>query len=464
MKKSFLSLFTVFIASYLPAQSTSKAVLASTEGQMAVSAQTPVEQPPQAAVAPRNANNPSQPTLTLADAEARALQHQPRLMAQRLRAQAANRVVAETRSAYFPQLYGNITAVQANGDSVVAAGAVTTSSISTRAAGGLSLLQMITDFGRTNDLVRSVRFSAQASSQAAESVRQQIVRDVDDAYFGLEAAESVRRTAQAVLDFRRVSLRQLSALAQSQLRSTLDVQFAQVQVSEAELALVRADSTVEAARAQLTEAMGDENDPVYVLTDQALPPTLEDNYTVYVNEALTNRPDLNALKLQARSDQQYAHAEEKLYFPTLNALGSAGEVPTHDSTLRNNYGAIGLNLNIPVFNGGLYTAQANEAKLRYKAADRDVTNLSIEIARDVKTAWAEARDSFLEIQVAQRLVDQTNEAMRLSQARYDAGLGSIVELNQAELNQTSALITAASARFDYQQARTQLDYTVGIVH
>jgi outer membrane protein len=441
-------------SSYLPAQSTSGTLDASPIGQLG--------SPGQASAG--TANTQSGPTLTLADAEARALQHQPQLMAQRLRAQAANKVVTESRSVYFPQLYGNLTAVQANGDSEVAAGAVTTSSVSSRAAGGLSLLQLVTDFGRTNNLVRSARLSAQASSQTTESIRQQIIRNVDDGYFALEAAQSVRRTAQAVLDFRRVSLRQLGALAQSQLRSTLDVQFAQVLVSEAELAVVRADSAVEAARAQLTEAMGDENDPDYVLNDQALPPAMEDNFTVYVNEAFQNRPDLNALKLQAKSAQQFASAEGKLYFPTLNVLGTAGEVPTHDSTLQHDYGAIGLNLSVPVFNGGLYSAQAGEAKLRAQAADRDVSDLSIQIARDVKTAWAAAKDALLEIQVAQRLVDQTNEAMRLSQARYDAGLGSIVELNQAELNQTSALITAASARFNYQQARTQLDYAVGLVH
>jgi outer membrane protein len=76
-------------------------------------------------------------------------------------------------------------------------------------------------------------------------------------------------------------------------------------------------------------------------------------------------------------------------------------------------------------------------------------------------AWADARDAYLQIAVAQRLVDETNVAMRLAQARYNAGLGGIVELNQAELNQTSALITAATARFDYLRAMTDLQFAVG---
>jgi hypothetical protein len=87
------------------------------------------------------------PTLSLADAEARALHNQPRLAAETLRAQAMGKRVQESRSAYFPQLAGNLTAVQANGDTAVAAGAVTTSSTSTRVAGGFTLTQLVTSEG-----------------------------------------------------------------------------------------------------------------------------------------------------------------------------------------------------------------------------------------------------------------------------------------------------------------------------
>src|SRR6202453_4923568 len=114
------------------------------------------------------------PTLSLADAEARTLKNQPRLAAEALRAQALSKRVQQTRSAYFPQLTANLTAVKANGDSAVAAGAVTTSSVSTRVAGGFTLTQLVTDFGHTNELVRSSRLTAQASSQRAEDVRLQI--------------------------------------------------------------------------------------------------------------------------------------------------------------------------------------------------------------------------------------------------------------------------------------------------
>jgi outer membrane protein len=405
-----------------------------------------------------------QSSLTLADAEARALKNEPRLLAEQFRAQAADKRVTESRSGYFPQVFGNLTAVDTNGDNAVAAGALTTSSISTRAAGGASLVQMIADFGHTSNLVQSARLQAQSAGQDEENIRQSVLLQVREAYFAAQGAESIRKTAQAVLEFRRVTLRQLTALAQSQLRSTLDVQFAQVMVSEAELAVVRADSNVQKAQAQLAASMGEEGNTNYSLVDEPLPASPDVDPAGYLDEAIANRPDLKALRLQSESATHEARAERDLNYPTVNALAAGGEIPIHDSTIHHDYGAVGININVPIFNGGLYTARAAEARLEAKAADKDASLREVEIVRDVRIAWANARDAYLQIDVTQRLVDEANIAMRLAQARYDAGLGSIVELNQAELNQTSALIASASARFDYLRSMTAFQFALGNLH
>ncbi len=403
-------------------------------------------------------------TLTLADAEAWTLKNQPRLLAERFRVQAADKRIAESRSGYFPQAFGNFTAVNANGDTAVAAGALTTSSISTRAAGGASLVQMITDFGHTSNLLLSARFEAESAGQDEESIRQIVLLQVRKAYFAAQAAESVSKTAQAVLDFRRITVRQLTALAQSQLRSTLDVQFAQVMVSEGELAVVRAQSNVQKAQAQLAASMGERGDTNYSLAEEQLPASPDADAAGYIDEAIANRPDLKALRLHGESATHEARAERDLNYPAMNALAAGGEVPIHDSTIHRDYGAVGFNINIPIFNGGLYSARAAAAQLDARAADEDASLREVEIARDVRSTWADARDAYLQIDVTQRLVDETNIAMRLAQARYDAGLGSIVELNQAELNQTSALITAASARFDYLRSMSAFQFALGNLH
>jgi outer membrane protein len=420
----------------------------------------PKQSPPQDAESSPEVKGPSV-AFTLAAAETQALKNLPRLQAQRLRAQAAGKRITESRSAYFPQAAGNLTAVKANIDSAVAAGALTTSSISSRAAVGGALVQMITDFGQTSNRVQSARFAAKAADQDAERTRQFTVMQVREAYFAAQAAQSVLGTARAVLDFRRVTLRQLTALAQSQLRSTLDVQFAQVLVSEAELAQVQALTNVRKTQAQLAATMGEEFEANYTLTDEPLPANPGPDSSGYIAEAMTDRPDLKALHLRSESAMHQARAERDLNFPTVNALAAGGEVPVHDTTIQHEYGAVGVNVNIPIFNGGLYTARAAAARLEANAADQDASQRKVDVIRDVRMAWADARDAYLEIGVTQRLAEESGVAMRLAQARYDASLGSIVELNQAELNQTSALIGAATAKFDYQRAMTEFQFEMG---
>ena len=133
----------------------------------------------------------------------------------------------------------------------------------------------------------------------------------------------------------------------------------------------------------------------------------------------------------------------------MSVLAAAGEIPEHDHTLHDNYATAGVNVNIPIFNGGLFRARHDEAALQAQAEDKDVADLRLQVGQEVRKAWFEANDASFRIPVTARLVEQARRAQHLAQARYDNGLGSIVELNQAQLNETAAEIEAASAKYEY---------------
>jgi outer membrane protein len=145
------------------------------------------------------------------------------------------------------------------------------------------------------------------------------------------------------------------------------------------------------------------------------------------------------------------------------AAAVAGVAPLRDDKLPETYSAAGVNMNIPILNGGLFKARREEAGARAAAAAKDVENLSLHIAADVRVAWLDASDAFRRLDVTARMVAEANEALRLAQARYDNSLGSIVELNQAQLNQTTAEIAAASAKYEYLIRRAALDYSTGVL-
>jgi outer membrane protein len=405
-------------------------------------------------------------TLTLAQAETTALANQPRMLAAQLRAQASGERIRQARAGFQPTVNFNATGVQvADTGTATAAGNITTSSISDRFAYGGNLAQLVTDFGRTSALVGSARSNAEAQSDLATLTRAQVRLNVREAFYRVLGAEAVLRAAQAAQANRQLISRQLSALAQSQLRSTLDVNFADVLESQAELAVVQARSTVAQQRAHLATAMGLQQPVAAALSDvaplsAALPPAPDD----LLQQARSQRADLSAAEAEQNAAQQFATSEKKLSYPTLDVLAAAGEIPFHDHTLHDDYAAAGFNLNIPVFNGGLFAARRDEANLEARARTRDVQQLQLEVSEQVRDAWYQADEAYQSLDVTARLVAQSKEALRLAQDRYNAGLGSIVELNEAQLNETSAEIQAADANYTYLSRRAQLDFAAGLLN
>jgi outer membrane protein len=409
-----------------------------------------------------NANGP----LTLQQAESFALANQPRMLAAQLRSRASAERIHEARAGLFPTVSFNSTGVEvADTGTSTAAGNITTSSISDRFAFGGNLSQLVTDFGRTHALIASERANSEAQADLATLTRAQVRLNVREAYYAALGGEMVLRAAGAALTNRELVLRQLTVLEQNQLRSTLDVNFAAVLVSQAQLAVVQAQSAVSQARAHLATTMGQSRPVTAALVDIApnaepLPSGPED----LQSQAQMQRADLSAARAQELAAKQYATAEKRLSLPTLNVLAAAGGIPYHDHTLHPNYAVAGFNLNIPVFNGGLFAARRARAEFQASASAQDVQELSLEVSEQVRDSWYRADEAFLSLDVSKQLVAQTREALRLAQDRYNAGLGSIVELNEAQLNETSAEINAASAVDTYFTRRAELDFATGLLN
>ena len=414
------------------------------------------------ALCPRLSAQPPS-VVSLEQAQQIAMRNHPRIASAELTAQASGFAVREARSAYYPTVSGNVTGVGTEHGSVLSAGAVTTSSIYSRQSSGVVANQLITDFGRTSNLTKSAKLRNESQTENVTNTRAQVLLNVQQAYYRALAAQSVLKVAQATLDLRRVTLRQVTALAQSALRSTVDVSFAQVNESQAELDLFHAENDATASHSELAAAMGYDRDQPFSLSDEPLPGALDPNVDALIQQADRERPDLAALKLNQEALDRFAQAEKDLRNPTINAAAVAGVAPVRDPRLPESYSAAGININIPVFNGGLFKARREEAESHAAAAAKDVQDLSVQIGRDVRVAWLNANDAFRRIDVTSRMVAQANEALRLAQARYDASLGSIVELNTAQLNQTAAQIAAASAKYDYLTARAALNFTMGVV-
>ena len=410
------------------------------------------------------AATPSGPQLTIAQAEQMALKNNPNISVARLLALAQAQVTSEVRSAELPTARGDLTAVGAHENSRITAGYLSNPSIYDRAAGGLTVSQLITDFGRTHNLVLSAQSNAKAQLESARATELDITLTVDEAFYQALTAQAVLKVAQQTVSQRQATDDQVGALTKAKIRSDLDRSFADVQLSQAKLLLLDATNSAQASMAALNNVLGSEQDQQYALVDETggNPPPVPDNSETMVQAAFAARPDLAALNDKFIAARHYSTAERDLWMPTISAMGAAGGTPVRaDQILSSWYGTAGANISIPIFNGFLFNAEEREAKLRAQAAQEDVRNLRDTIARDVRTALLNAQTAYQRIGVTQQLLDQSNFALDLASARYKIGLSGIVEISEAQLNQTQAEIADTNARYSYQTALAVVRYEIG---
>jgi outer membrane protein len=416
------------------------------------------------ASSPAAAPSPNGPTLTIGQAEQMAIRNNPNISVARLLALAQAQVTREARSAELPTAVGALTAVDAHQNSRITAGSLSNPSIYDRAAGGLSVDQLITDFGRTHNLVLSAQSNAKAQLESEKATELDITLAVDQAFYQALTAQAVLKVAQSTVDQRQATSDQVGALTKSKIRSDLDMSFADVQLSQSKLLLLDAQNSEQASMAALNNVLGSDQDQQYALVDETsgTPPPVPDHPESMVQAAFAARPDLAALNDRFVAARQYSTAQRDLWMPTISAMGAVGGTPVRADQIESSwYGTAGANVNIPLFNGFLFNAEEKEAKLRAQAAQEDVRNLRDTIARDVRTAVLNAQTAFQRITVTQQLLDQANLSLDLANARYKIGLSGIVDLTQAQLNQTQAEIAHTNARYSYQSALAVVRYELG---
>jgi outer membrane protein len=429
----------------------------------AQAAATPAS-PSSGAPAPPSQQSPR--TLTLAEAEAFALKNNPQITIGKLNALVAWQYVREARSALLPTASLSLTAVDSEPGSRMTAGALNNPALFPRAAAGATVSQLITDFGRTANLLGSSQFRAKAEDQNAAATTADITLAADRLFFGALDTFELVKVAQQTVDARQIFVDQIQALANAKLKSDVDLSFAQVDLARAKLLLLEARNNYDAALAGLSAILGypDQQNFELVEEPQALIQPSPDVEPLIL-QAMRQRPELTAFQFELESAQKNASAEHDLWRPTISALGVSGLAPIRDDRITPNwYGAVGVNVNIPVFNGFLFNSRAQAADLQAEAARQRLLAMRNSIARDVRVAWEETQRAYERLSVTQQLRQQANLALDLAQQRYKLGLGSIVEFSQAELGKTEADIEDTNAKYQYRLSQIVLAYTTAAPH
>ena len=401
--------------------------------------------------------------LTIQEAEAIGVRNNPQITAGKLRALQAREFVREARSALMPDVNLSVTGVDSNPGSRLAAGSLTNPILFPRAAAGATVNQLITDFGRTTNLVSSSQFHAKAEDQNALATQQDIILAVDEAFYNTLETHALLQVAEDTIKTRQTLVDQVQALTDAKLRSDLDLSFSKVDLARAKLLLLESNNNYEASLSTLSAILGfpDRQNfkPVEPEQQVSAPPLLD--ATQLIQKAVQLRPEIQAMQNEVIAAEKFGRSEHDLWWPTVNATGVVGQAPVRDDHIPSWYGGVGVNINIPVFNGFLFNARAKSADLETEMKRKKLQDLEDNLARDVRNTWLDTQKAYARLTVTQQLLEQANLALELAQARYRLGLSSIVEFSQAELQKTDADLQDTDARYQYRLTQILLAYQMG---
>lgn len=401
--------------------------------------------------------------ITLQEAEAAAIKNNPQITVGKLQALQAREFTRETRAALYPQVNLNVTAVGSDPGSRISAGFLNNPTVYPRVAAGAAVSQLITDFGRTQSLVANSVFQAKAQDQNAIATQQQIVLAVDEAFYNTLETKALLHVAEETVKARQDLVDQVQALTNAKLKSDVDLSFSKVDFARAKLLLLESQNSYEASLSTLSAILGypDRQDfaPVEPAS-QSTPPAVDP--APLIQQALNQRPEVKSLEDEVTAATKFSRAEHDLWWPTVSASGVVGAAPIRNDNISNWYGAAGVNINIPVFNGFLFNARAKSADLDAEVKRKRLQDLQNNVARDVRNTWLDTEKAYERLSVTQQLREQAQLALELSQARYKLGLATIVELSQAELQKTEADIDDTDARYQYAVSQIFLAYQMGL--
>jgi len=418
--------------------------------------------------------------LTLERAIELTLQNHPRGLEMKSEAVAARERVGEAQSALMPQVYGvgeylrstdnpignttylnpgfipRITGTLHGGSP----DAGQTFSSTDNFLGGVGGEQYLFDFGRVRGLIREKTEEARAARAQAALTDLDLIFEATHRYFALLAAGQKVKVYEKAVEQRTEQLHDAKVKAEANLTSQIDVLTAQAALARARTNLLEASNDQATARVALDNTMAvSPNAPLYELADVLTYKAISGKIESYFASALERRPDLVALKAEASAAGAQITQVRSDFFPSAQAVAGYNAMGT-GLPAANNFN-VGLVVTWPIFNGFLTERQLDEAKARQDSIKYAIKDLQLRVWLEVKSAYLQLQTSIQQIHQAEDTLAASSGQLELAEKRYNAGLGNIIELTDAERFYIQDDAAFVDALYSYSVAKATLDRATG---
>jgi outer membrane protein len=404
--------------------------------------------------------------LTLEQCTAMALKYHPSLRANQATVEASQARVEQALASYYPQVSFNASYSNATSNLAVSSGQTRLGTHNWTFydffSAGPSLTMNLYDFGRTVNTVKINRENVKASEEDLTTTKQLVVLNVKQAYFGVLQNLRLIQVAEEVVKQEQQRLEQAQGFYQAGTRPKIDVTNAEVVLANAELSLIRTKNNYQVARVTLNNAMGLRESLSFAIEDSLGFKPVQVTLEEIINLSYAQRPELLQLKARQRSLEASIKLAQSSYYPTLS--GNASYLYRGDQ-VDNLYWdfSVGATLSIPLFSGFSSPNQVAEARANLRNLQAQEETLKLNIRLEAEQAFLGLNEADERIRVTEKTVSQAQENFDLAKGRYQVGVGSPLEITDAEVTLANARANNIQALYDYKVAEAKIEKAMGKV-
>lgn len=403
---------------------------------------------------------PTGKVLRIEDAVRIALENHPRIKAAREKVGAQEALLGQELAAYYPTLkFSN------SYRTTTASGSTTTTPegfdfFSSQASFDMTLY----NFGKREGSVQSARESLGASGQDYQTAINEVVLGVKQAYYAYLQAQAIVKVREETVRDRELLVRQARGFYEVGTKARIDVVRAEANLYSAQADLISAENALKVAWTTFKNAIGMPDFPARPLAEELLTSPVSISLDKAKEEAFASRPELRSLRAQRKAQDQKLAVARRGHLPDVlfNAdYGRRNSSRGHDTFPLQPSWSVQLSFNVPIFEGFRTTYKVEEALRNYHSIVDQEEDKRQQVALEVEQSYVNTVNALERIKATEAAERAAKENIDLANGRYQVGVGSIIEVTDAETLYVDAQTNHIRALYDYKIAEAQLQRAVG---
>ena len=399
--------------------------------------------------------------LTIEDAVRIGLDNHPRIRSASERIDSQNAILGQQMSAYYPTISMS-NSYRTSQSSTDGGNDHAADAFSSQASFNMTLY----NFGKREGNVQAAREALDATKQDYETTNQDIILAIKQAYYVYLGAQALVNVRKDTVRNRELLVRQAQGFYEVGTRARIDVARAEANLYTAQADLIAAENAVKIAWVTLRNAMGSPRLPEQPVAEDSPEVEFSMDLAGARNVAFDARTELKSFDAQRRASDQLIATARRGHLPDIIFDASYGRRHVSDQTPLNTFPlqptwSVQLSLNIPIFDGFRTTNRVEETLHNYYNVKAQEEDRRQQIALEVEQSYLRVVETQERIKATESAAKAAKENLDLAQGRYQVGVGSIIEVTDAETLYTDAQTTYIRTIYDYKIADAQLARAMG---